>query len=103
MYAISRTKAALNAWYWQVSLRRRGTPYAKRVYDQKHGGTAKALNAAITWRDRTLVLAGILTRREFCQQKQSNNTSGLPGFISSPRSLHRWGFGRPKSNYQTDG
>jgi hypothetical protein len=30
MYAISRMKAAQNAWSWQVSFRRRGKPYEKR-------------------------------------------------------------------------
>jgi hypothetical protein len=79
MYAISRMKAKKNAWYWQVSFRRRGKPYEKRFNDLIHGGSKKALAAAIRWRDGRLSRSRVLTLREFCQQKRSNNTSGVPG------------------------
>lgn len=38
-----------------------------------------ALAAAIAWRDRSIARSRVLTMREFCQQKRSNNTSGVPG------------------------
>jgi hypothetical protein len=79
MYAITRLKAAINAWYWAVNFRRRGKLYYKRFYDQKHGGSKNALAAAMDWRDRNLAQAEVLTHREFCQQKRSNNTSGVAG------------------------
>ena len=79
MYAIRRMKRAVNAWCWAVDFTRRGRLYSKQFHDQKHGGSEKALAAAIAWCDRALVRARILTHREFCQQKRSNNTSGVPG------------------------
>jgi hypothetical protein len=87
VYAITRLKAALNAWYWAVNFRRRGKLYSKRFYDLKHGGSKKSLTAAIVWRNRSLARAKILTYREFHQQKRSNNTSGVPGvhFLKSTR------------------
>lgn len=86
MYAITRLKAALNAWYWGVHFRRRGTLYSKRFYDLKHGGLKKALIAAIAWRDRNVARVKVLTYLEFHQQKRSNNTSGVPGvhFLKPP-------------------
>lgn len=87
MYAIRRIKRAVSAWGWSVDFTRRGKRYSKKFYDQKHGGAKKALAAAIAWRDRTLARTKILTYREFCQQKRSNNTSGVPGvhFLKTAR------------------
>jgi len=79
VYAITRLKAARNAWYWAVHFRRRGQTHYRRFYDLKHGGEKKALAAAITWRDRNLATAKILTYREFHAQRRSNNTSGVVG------------------------
>ena len=79
VYAITRSKAARNAWYWAVHFKRRGKLYFKRFYDLTLGGTKKALAAAIDWRDRSLVQAKVLTYREFHEQTRSNNTSGVPG------------------------
>ncbi len=79
MYAIRRIKRAVNAWCWAVDFRRRGKPYSKKFHDLKHGGSKKALAAAIAWRDKKLAETKILTYRDFHQQKRSNNTSGVPG------------------------
>jgi hypothetical protein len=35
MYAITRLKAARDAWYWAVHLKRRGKLHSKRFYDLK--------------------------------------------------------------------
>lgn len=85
MYAITRAKKALNAWYWRVTFKRRGQAYFRTFYDLKHGGSKKARAAAIAWRDRQLADAKVLTRREFHAQRRSNNTSGVPGvhFVKS--------------------
>ncbi len=87
MYAITRGKAALNAWYWVVHFRRRGNLYSKRFYDLKQGSSEKALAAAIGWRDRTIARTKVLTYREFHEQVRSNNTSGVSGvhFLKSAR------------------
>ena len=87
MYAITRAKKAKNAWYWRVTFSRRRTHYSRTFYDLKHGGPAKARAAAITWRDRQLKQAGVLTVREFCAYRRSNNTSGVAGvhFLTSAR------------------
>lgn len=79
MYAITRLKAAKNAWYRVVHLRRRGTTHYKRFYDLKHGGSRKALAAALKWRDQVLATTQALTFREFHAQRRSNNTSGVAG------------------------
>ncbi len=85
MYAITRLKAARNAWYWAVHFRRRGRIHYKRFYDLKHGGEKKALAVAVAWRDRQLAQTKILTYREFHAQRRSNNTSGVAGvhFVKS--------------------
>lgn len=90
MYAITRSRKAKNAWYWRVSFRRHGTDYFRTFYDRKHGGSSKALAAALAWRDRKLREARVLTLREFNMQRRSNNTSGVPGvhFLKSPRQPH---------------
>ena len=79
LYAITRLKAAGNAWLWRVTFRRRGKPQYKSFYDLKLGGSAQALAAAKAWRDRQLARTSILTWREFHAQRRSNNTSGVSG------------------------
>jgi hypothetical protein len=87
MYAIRRVNRAITAWCWTFEFTRRGTLYTKHFFDGSHGGSKKALSAAIAWRDKKLAEIDILTIREFCQQKRSNNTSGVPGvhFLRSAR------------------
>ena len=87
MYAITRAKKAKNAWYWRVTFRRRGKDYFRSFYDLKHGGEKKALAAALAWRDQKLASAKILTYREFCAHRRSNNTSGIAGvhFLKTER------------------
>ena len=79
MYAITRLKAARNAWYWVVHFRRRGTLYSKRFYDLKCGGSMQARAAAIAWRDEQIAQSEVMTLRDFHAQRRSNNTSGVPG------------------------
>ena len=79
MYAITRLKAARNAWYWAVHFRRRGTLYFKRFYDLKCGGSMQARAAAIAWRDEQIAQSEVMTLRDFHAQRRSNNTSGVPG------------------------
>ncbi len=62
-----------------MNFQRRGKMYARRFTEPKHGGSAGAKKAAIAWRDAQLAQAQALTMVEFCQQKRSNNTSGVPG------------------------
>ena len=87
IYAITRLKAARNAWYWAVHFRRRGKMHFKRFYDLKHGGSKQVLAAAKAWRDRNLAKTKTFTHREFHAQRRSNNTSGVPGvhFVKSAR------------------
>jgi AP2 domain len=79
MYAITRLRAAKSAWTWQVQFTRRGKVYSKWFYDGRHGGSKKALAAAIRWRDRRIAEQPTLLMREFHCRKRSNNSSGVPG------------------------
>lgn len=79
MYAVTRLKVAKNAWCWRINFRRRRKTYSRGFHDLKHGGSKKALAAALAWRDRQLAGAKILTFREFCAYRRSNNTSGVAG------------------------
>ena len=51
----------------------------RRFYDPKHGGSDAARQAAIAWPDQKLAVAKVLGVLEFCQQKRSNNSIGVPG------------------------
>jgi hypothetical protein len=64
MYAITHLQAERGTWYWAVHFRRRGKLYYRRFYEPKYDGSQKALQAAISWRDRQLVKAKALTLRE---------------------------------------
>jgi hypothetical protein len=79
VYAIRREKAAKNAWRWRVQFIRRGELHSAHFYDLKYGGSKKALAAAIAWRNQKLQKLTPMTKREFHEQKRSNNTSGVPG------------------------
>ena len=78
-YALIRHQASSGTWYWGVHFRRRGRSIARRFYDPKWGGAAQARRAAIAWRDEQLAQAEALSLLEFCQQKRSNNHSGVAG------------------------
>jgi hypothetical protein len=85
-YAIKRLRAGTGTWYWFVKFSRRGSFYERRFYDPKHGGTEAALQAAVRWRDAMMAKVRVLRMSEFCQQRRSNNTSGVPGvhFLRPP-------------------
>lgn len=78
-YAIGRLRRAKHAWCWRVNFSRSGQKYSHTFYDLKHGGKARALAAAIEWRDTQLRKVEVLTRRQFNQLPRSNNTSGTTG------------------------
>lgn len=86
MYALTRLQADKGAWYWGVHFRRNGQPHYRRFYDTKYGGNRAARKAAIAWRDERMAITPVLTMVQFCQQKRSHNTSGVPGvhFLTSP-------------------
>jgi hypothetical protein len=79
VYAITRRQHDKGTWYWKVSFSRRGVLHTRRFYDPKHGGSRKALSAAIAWRDKQLAALQPLRKLEFRQRLHSNNTSGVPG------------------------
>jgi hypothetical protein len=58
---------------------RRATKFPKNFFDGTLGGSRKALAAAIAWRNRTIAKLEVVTLRQFCAIKRSNNTSGVPG------------------------
>ncbi len=79
MYAISHQRASSGTSYWCVHFSRKGVRHYKRFYEPKYGGSDKALAAAIVWRDEQLAQAKVMTIAQFCDQKRSSNTSGVPG------------------------
>jgi hypothetical protein len=52
---------------------------SKRFYEPMYGGSKKARQAAIAWRDEMLVRIKPMTVVDFSQKIRSNNTSGVPG------------------------
>lgn len=79
MYAIRRLQVGRGVWCWAVSFSRQGKRYERRFHELKYGGTKRALQVAVAWRDDKLAQAKALQVHEFCQLKRSNNTSGIPG------------------------
>lgn len=79
MYAITRHRAAVEAWCWRVRFRRKGKSFSKSFYDLACGGSAEAEAMAIAWRDEKLAETEPLSMVEFHAQKRSNNVSGVPG------------------------
>ena len=79
VYAITHQHATSGTAYWCVNFSRKAKSHYKRFYEPKYGGSEKALAAAIVWRDEQLANAEVLTVIEFCSQKRSSNTSGVPG------------------------
>lgn len=79
LYAVRRMQISENGWCWCVYIGRRGQPFTRRFYDGVHGGTEKALEAAIAWRNEVMDSVPALTLTEFCSRVRSNNKSGVPG------------------------
>jgi hypothetical protein len=79
MYALKHLQATSGTWYWVVNFSRNGTMYSKRFYEPMYGGSNKARQAAIAWRDQMLAQIKPMTVVEFSQKVRSNNTSGVPG------------------------
>ena len=92
MYAIRRSRAAIEAWCWRVNFRRQGKLYSKTFYDLTCGGSKEAKAAAIAWRDEQLAAIKALTLIEFHQQKRSNNLSGVPGVYFQKTPAQPLGF-----------
>jgi hypothetical protein len=70
-----------------VNFSRNGQVFSRRFYEPMYGGSKKARQAAIAWRDEMLAKTPALTVLEFSQKVRSNNTSGVPGvtFHKTPR------------------
>ena len=79
MYAIKHLQHEKGTWYWGVSFSRQGVRHERRFYEPQFGGSAPALAAAVRWRDQKLAEVKALTLLAFCQQRRSNNQSGVPG------------------------
>lgn len=99
MYAISRHRAAINAWCWRVRFSRRGVMYSNSFYDLACGGTKKAKVLAVAWRDEQLAILDALSLRDFHQQKRSNNLSGVPGVHFHKSEAQPDGFWQAKIRY----
>lgn len=96
LYAIYHLQATNGTWYWGVHFSRNGQLYYRRFYEPRHGGSDKALAAAIAWRDEALVTTQVLTMLEFCQKKRSSNTSGAPGVHFLKSAAQPLGFWQAK-------
>jgi AP2 domain len=79
MYAIKHLQATSGTWYWVVNFSRAGKMISKRFYEPMYGGSKKARQAALAWRDQMLAQTPPLTVVQFSQKVRSNNTSGVPG------------------------
>lgn len=64
---------------WRVSLRRHGKMLVENFPDKKCGGRWKALRLAQQFRDDLLGKFPPISRKEVCQVRRSNNTSGISG------------------------
>ena len=87
MYAIQHLQHEKGTWYWFVSFSRQGVRHERRFYEPQFGGSEPALAAAVAWRDQKLAEVKALTLVAFCQQRRSNNQSGVPGvhYLCPPR------------------
>lgn len=92
MYAITRHRAAIDAWCWRVNFRRKGELFAKTFYDLTCGGSSQAEAMAIAWRDEKLAEIEPLSMVEFHAQKRSNNVSGVPGVHFHKTTVQPLGF-----------
>lgn len=100
MYAISRHRAAVNAWCWRVRFSRRGIVYSKSFYDLTCGGSKEAKAQAIAWRDAQLAELKALTLVEFHEHQRSNNVSGVPGVHFHKTTRQPLGFWQAKIRFQ---
>jgi hypothetical protein len=91
-YAITRHRAAIDAWCWRVHFRRKGKLLSKTFYDLACGGTSQAMAMAIAWRDEKLTETEPLSMAEFHVQKRSNNVSGVPGVHFHKSAVQPLGF-----------
>ncbi len=53
--------------------------FVKNFPDKKCGGNREALRRAKAWRDAVVTSHPAMTRKEYCEIVQSNNTSGIAG------------------------
>ena len=95
-YALTHQHATSGTAYWCVHFSRKGKRQYKRFYEPKYGGSDKALAAAIAWRDEQLAEADVLTMAEFCSQKRTSNTSGVPGVHFMKSAAQPLGFWQAK-------
>ena len=79
MYAIAKRQYPTGTWFFKVHFQRAGKLYQHRFSETTHGSLAKALKAAVTWRDGQLASAQTLSVKAFCAFKRSNNSSGVAG------------------------
>lgn len=95
-YAITHQRATSGTKYWCVHFSRKGEQHYKRFYEPKYGGSDSALAAAIAWRDEQLAKSDVMTIVEFCSQKRSSNTSGVPGVHFMKSGAQPLGFWQAK-------
>lgn len=92
MYAIKHLQATSGTWCWAVNFSRAGKRFSKRFYEPMYGGSKKARQAAMAWRDQMLAQTPPLTMVEFSQKVRSNNTSGVPGVTFHKSACQPEGF-----------
>lgn len=64
---------------WLVTLQRRGTIFRRQFSDGVHGGKAKSLMAAKSFRDQIMKQHPPLSKREHAEILKKNNKSGVVG------------------------
>jgi len=78
-YGISRIDQPEGSTHgWQVRLQRRGVKYAKYFADRRHGGAARALDAARRWRDALVATLELAEESRVCR-RSARNSSGVVG------------------------
>ena len=89
-YAIARIDLPAQGTHgWQVRMQRHRIKYAKFFSDRSHGSPARALAAAITWRDELHAELANLNQTRVCQ-KSKRNKSGVVG-VSKVRIISATG------------
>lgn len=80
MYGITRVDhAASSTHQWRVTIQRRHQKVIRPFSDGRYGGRAKALEAAIRFRDRVVKELTPFTRQEVCSRLRRNNRTGVSG------------------------
>lgn len=86
-YGISRFDDDIRHTHgWRVSLRRYGKMLVENFPDKKCGGRKKALKLAQQYRDELLGRFPPISRKEVCQIRRANNTSGISGVCTYAKS-----------------